>query len=164
MVLRRGLAVFVMMGLLVLMGGLAGTASAAPSPSGAPALSIAGAQGVVRAGGYTPIAIGGYDSASDLSVIVGLLSTSGDGHPQRAFFFHRGQFVGNDAPQPSATIRWIWSTDNVVALSYDLYRPGDPQCCPTAGGAIVRYQWNGSQVVPLDPIPTAATTAAASRR
>ncbi|ETA02438.1 hypothetical protein ThrDRAFT_03892 [Frankia casuarinae] len=164
MALRRGLAVSVMIGTFTLMGGIAGTASAASSTSGAPALGIANAAAVVRSAGYTPIVLGGYDRSNDLSVIVGLLSTSGDGHPQRAFFFHRGRFIGYDSPQPSATIRWIWSTDRVVALQYDLYRPSDPMCCPTAGGATVRYQWNGSSVVPLDPVPTANVSAARSRR
>ncbi|WP_313949807.1 MULTISPECIES: LppP/LprE family lipoprotein [Frankia] len=153
-----------MIGALVLVGGLAGSASAAPSAAGAPALSVAKASSVVRAAGYTPISLGGFDQNSDLSVIVGLRSTSADGHPQRAFFFHRGAYIGNDAQQSSATIRWIWSTDRVVALQYDLYKPGDPMCCPTAGGATVRYQWNGSSVTPLDPIPSAAFAAPAGRR
>ncbi|WP_243408085.1 LppP/LprE family lipoprotein [Frankia canadensis] len=168
-----------MIGVLTLVAGLTGTASAASSTpatptapvppaavgaSGVPALSAAKAGAVVRAAGYTPISFGGYDPGNDLSVIVGLLSTSGDGHPQRAFFFHRGAFVGNDAAQPSATIRWIWSTDREVALQYDLYRPDDPMCCPTAGGATVRYRWTGSSVTPLDALPNASTSAAASRR
>ncbi|WP_232291895.1 LppP/LprE family lipoprotein [Frankia sp. QA3] len=153
-----------LIGALVLVGGLTGSASAAPNAVGTPALSVAKASSVVRAAGYTPISLGGYDQNNDLSVIVGLRSTSADGHPQRAFLFHRGAFVGYDSPQPSATIRWIWSTDRVVALQYDLYKPGDPMCCPTAGGATVRYQWNGRSVTPLDPIPSAAFSAPASRR
>ncbi len=164
MTLRRRLAVSVMIGALILVGGPAGIASAAPSAVGVPALSASKASSVVRAAGYTPISLGGYDQNSDLSVIVGLRSTSADGHPQRAFFFHRGALIGQDLPQASATIRWIWSTDRVVALQYDLYKPGDPMCCPTAGGATVRYQWNGSSVTPLDPIPSAASSASASRR
>ncbi|CAO5260055.1 LppP/LprE lipoprotein [Frankia sp. AgKG'84/4] len=152
-----------MIGVLTLVAGLTGTAGAA-SGTGTPALGAAKATSVVRAAGYTPISFAGFDPGADLSVIVGLLSTSGDGHPQRAFLFHRGEFVGNDAPQPSATIRWIWSTDRVVALQYDLYRPGDPMCCPTVGGSTVRFQWNGATVTALDPVPTAAYSAAASRR
>ncbi|MCK9893578.1 LppP/LprE family lipoprotein [Frankia sp. AgB32] len=156
-----------MIGVLTLVAGLAGTAGAAGAASdtsGSPALGTAKASSVVRAAGYTPISFAGFDPGADLSVIVGLLSTSGDGHPQRAFLFHRGEFVGNDAPQPSATIRWIWSTDRVVALQYDLYRPDDPMCCPTAGGSTARFQWNGTSVTPLDPVPTAAYSAPASRR
>jgi hypothetical protein len=159
-----------MIGVLTLVAGLTGTASAASgtsgaaSAAGAPALSASKAAAVVRAAGYTPISFGGYDPANDLSVIIGLLSTSGDGHPQRAFFFHRGAFVGIDSPQPSATIRWIWSTDREVALQYDLYRPDDPMCCPTAGGSTVQYRWTGTGVTPLSVLPSADTSAAASRR
>jgi hypothetical protein len=156
-----------MIGALTLVVGLTGTATAAPGTPGgvgAPVLSTARAAALVRGAGYTPISFAGYDPGNDLSVIIGLLSTSVDGHPQRAFLFHRGTFVGYDSPQPSATIRWIWSTDRVVALQYDLYRPDDPMCCPTAGGATVRYQWNGSAATPLDLIPTAAMSAPVSRR
>ncbi|MCK9923163.1 LppP/LprE family lipoprotein [Frankia sp. AgPm24] len=167
----------VLVGALSLTGGLTSTATAtttgasgasgasdAPSAGQAAAQSTAKAAAVVRAAGYTPISFGGYDAANDLSVIIGLLSTSGDGHPQRAFLFHHATLVGYDAPQPSATIRWIWSTDRQVALQYDLYRPGDPMCCPSAGGATVRYAWNGSGVSRLDSLPSAATSAATSRR
>ncbi|MCK9877508.1 LppP/LprE family lipoprotein [Frankia sp. Ag45/Mut15] len=173
MTLRHGLAMSVLVGALSLTGGLTATATAAtgastvsdaPSAGQAAAQSTAKAAAVVRAAGYTPISFGGYDAANDLSVIIGLLSTSGDGHPQRAFLFHHATLVGYDAPQPSATIRWIWSTDRQVALQYDLYRPGDPMCCPSAGGATVRYAWNGSGVSRLDSLPSAATSAATSRR
>ncbi|WP_163550472.1 LppP/LprE family lipoprotein [Candidatus Frankia nodulisporulans] len=165
MTLRHGLAMSVLVGALSLTGGLTATATAATGASTVSDAPSAGqAAAVVRAAGYTPISFGGYDAANDLSVIIGLLSTSGDGHPQRAFLFHHATLVGYDAPQPSATIRWIWSTDRQVALQYDLYRPGDPMCCPSAGGATVRYAWNGSGVSRLDSLPSATTSAATSRR
>ena len=44
-------------------------------------------------------------------------------------------------------------TQRTVALLYILYRSGDPLCCPTGGGAIVRFRWNGSRLVALDRIP-----------
>lgn len=164
MTLRRRLAVSVMICVLALATGLVGAASAASGTSGSLASSVAKAGSVVRAAGYTPISYGGFDPGNDLSVIIGVLSTSADGHPQRAFLFHLATFIGYDTPQPSAAIRWIWSTDQVVALQYDLYHPDDPMCCPTAGGDTVRYQWNGTGVTPLDPIPSSALTAAAGRR
>ncbi|CAO5156030.1 LppP/LprE lipoprotein [Frankia sp. AiPs1] len=192
MTLRRNLAASMLVGALGFTGGLtaaASAASAAPAasatsgafspaaasspgggePGGASAAQTAAqntakAASVVRAAGYTPISLAGYDAGNDLSVIVGLLSTSGDGHPQRAFLFHHSTLVGYDAPQPSATIRWIWSTDREIALQYDLYRPGDPMCCPSAGGATVRFAWNGAGVSRLDPLPSADTSAVTSRR
>ncbi|MEX5707742.1 LppP/LprE family lipoprotein [Parafrankia sp. FMc6] len=150
--------------------GAVASSGAVASPSGpgssavvAGSLSLAEASGLVRGRGYTPITTDGYEPTHDLSVIVGRLSTSVDGHPQQAFFFHRGRFVGTDAAA-SAGVRWVWSTSEVVALQYDLYRPADPMCCPSAGAASVRFRWDGTSVVPLDPIPTSKWTAAESRR
>lgn len=167
--MRRLLFVSVLVAALVGAGLVTGS-SAAPAPSTDPssstadtALDLAGAQQVVRDHGYTPIQMNGYEPQFDLSVVVGMLSTSADGHPQQAFLFHRGTFVGTDTT-PSAAVRWVWSTGNVVALQYDLYRSDDPMCCPSAGAATVRYQWDGDSVVPQDPIPTSDWEASASRR
>lgn len=135
------------------------TGTAAP----AGALTTARAANIVHGRGYTPLGVEGYTASMPLSVIVGRLSTSVDGHPQQAFFFHEGRFVGTDVAA-SANVRWVWSTGDTVALQYDLYRPDDPMCCPSAGASTVRYHWNGSAVVPLDPIPSNSWSAPASRR
>jgi hypothetical protein len=173
--MRRAVLIFVLAATALLTGApstalgvsAAGPPSASPStasPStGAGGLTSAQAAGVVRDHGYTPLTVDGYSPTFDLSVIVGVLSASADGHPQQAFFFHRGQFAGTGGTQ-SANVRWVWSTGDVVALQFDLYRPGDPMCCPSAGAATVRYQWNGSTVTPLDPIPTSSWSAPTSRR
>ncbi|WP_238438442.1 LppP/LprE family lipoprotein, partial [Frankia nepalensis] len=139
-------------------------ASTATATAPAGGLSTAEAAAAVRARGYTPADTSGYDPDRALSVIVGMLATSADGHPQRAFFFHDGRFVGTDAAEPSATIGWIWSTDDTVALQYQLYRPSDPMCCPTAGAATVRFRWTGATVASLDPLPSTSWDAPASRR
>ncbi|KLL10119.1 MULTISPECIES: LppP/LprE family lipoprotein [Protofrankia] len=143
--------------------------SAAPvsAPSSGSASGTDGtetATAVVREHGYTPTGTAGYHPDNDLSVIVGRWTAAVDGHPQQAFLFHHGRLVGTDTQLPSATVEWLWSTDDVVALSYQLYRPDDPLCCPTAGAATVRYQWNGTTAVPLDPVPPADWSASASRR
>ena len=44
-------------------------------------------------------------------------------------------------------------TPTVITLSYTLYGPTDPNCCPTGGTQSVRFQWNGTSLTPLDPIP-----------
>ncbi|WP_026311067.1 LppP/LprE family lipoprotein [Parafrankia elaeagni] len=141
--------------------GTPGAGSAAAVPGGG--LTAAQAASLVRGQGYTPLGVSGYEPGFALSVIVGRLSTSVDGHPQQAFFFHRGRYVGTGTT-PSAGVRWVWSTSDVVALQYDLYRPGDPMCCPSAGAAAVRFGWDGSGVVPLDPIPSSDWSAPLSRR
>jgi hypothetical protein len=36
---------------------------------------------------------------------------------------------------------------------YVLYRRQDPLCCPTGGGKIVRFRWNGRRFRALDRSP-----------
>ena len=43
-----------------------------------------------------------------------------------------------------------------MAFLYVLYRRSDPECCPTGGGTIVRFRWNGKRVIRLDPLPPRA--------
>ena len=88
-----------------------------------------------------------------MNVLVGTFTRSADGYNKRAFFFYRGRYLGTDAAQPSSDVGEIWGDGETVALLYVLYRPQDPLCCPTGGGAIVRFHWNGRRLVALDPIP-----------
>ena len=132
-----------------------------PTPPGG---SLAAALAAVRRAGYTPADVSGYDPGRTLSVIVAVLSGSADGHPQRAFFFHDGQPAGNDSTSASAALSWVWSTDDTVAIQYQLYRPSDPMCCPSAGAATVRFRWSGGKVSPLDTVPTTSWSAATGRR
>src|SRR4051812_2402637 len=67
----------------------------------------------------------------------------GDGRLQRIWFFHGSHFVGNDARDSSGWIQGLWRNGNTIVFLYVLYRPTDPECCPTGGGKIVRYRWNG---------------------
>jgi hypothetical protein len=136
--------------------------AAAPAPTGG--LTAAAAEALVRSHGYTPVDTSGYDPSRALSVIIGILSGSADGHPQQAFFFHNGHYVGTDTAEPSATESWVWSTGDTVAIQYQLYRPDDPMCCPSAGAATVRFRWSGGSASPLDTVPTTSWGAVTSRR
>jgi hypothetical protein len=69
------------------------------------------------------------------------------------WFFRRGRFVGNDAPTSSKDIRDVWRDGVTIAFLYVLYRPDDPNCCPTGGAKIVRFRWTGKSVTRLDPLP-----------
>jgi len=51
-----------------------------------------------------------------------------------------------------------------MALQYQLYRPDDPMCCPTAGATTVRFAWNGTTAAPLDRLPSTGWNAPAGRR
>ncbi|WP_045876417.1 LppP/LprE family lipoprotein [Pseudofrankia sp. DC12] len=144
--------------------GAAIAAASPPASSHTPAAGLNLAVGAVKAAGYTPADTSGYDASRSLSVIIGILTGSADGHPQQAFLFHDGRYVGVDAGVPSASTSWVWSTNDTVALQYQLYRPDDPMCCPTAGATTVRFVWNGTTVKPVDPLPPAGWDAPTSRR
>jgi hypothetical protein len=84
-----------------------------------------------------------------------------DGRDAHAWFFERGRFIGADVPTGSKS-HWIfgshqiiglWRDGDTVALLYVLYRPSDPECCATGGGAVVRYRLKAGSVHRLDPLP-----------
>lgn len=127
----------------------------APAPttvdSPAPGLDLTGARGYLTARGYDP-ADTAWSGGSTLTALVGIRKDSADGHYQRAFFFVNGRPIGYDTADPSAGIRITTSSADTVTLRYSLYSQHTALCCPD-GAATVRYHWNGSHLVPLDPIP-----------
>jgi hypothetical protein len=76
-----------------------------------------------------------------------------DGRHQRVWFFVGRRVVGVDSPTSSREIVGLWRDSDTIAFLYVLYRRDDSNCCPSGGGAIVRFQWNGRRVVALDPMP-----------
>jgi len=114
--------------------------------------------------GYTVKSTSSYNEGNTLRVLIGVATGSADGYNQRAFFFVNNDYIGTDTLNPSATVNPNWQTNDTVSLSYPLYRPSDPMCCPTGGAAQVRYYWNGARLVPLDPIPSDDWKAPLSRR
>ena len=91
-----------------------------------------------------------------LHVLIGTAAQSADGYSQQAFFFVRGHFLRTDLPDTSAAIHLAWRNDTTIALSYVVYKPNEPMCCPTGGALIVRYKWDGTKLRALDPVPSAA--------
>ena len=81
---------------------------------------------------------------------------AGDGRDQHVWFFDGTRFVGTDARKSSHDIVGVWRDDKRLAFLYVLYRQFDPECCPTGGGTIVRFRWNGKRVIRLDPLPPRA--------
>jgi hypothetical protein len=112
----------------------------------------AAAAAVVRGKGYTPD-LKSWDSFFKLNVLIGTFTRSADGYNKRAFFFLGRRYLGTDAAAPSASLQEVWRDDRTIALLYILYRTNDPNCCPTGGGKIVRFRWNGKRIVALDRIP-----------
>jgi hypothetical protein len=87
------------------------------------------------------------------NVLIGTYRQSADGYNKRAFFFLGDRYLGADARRPSAQVREVWRDDRTIALLYVLYRRSDALCCPTAGGAIVRFDLRGLRAVARDRIP-----------
>ena len=112
----------------------------------------AAAAAIVKTKGYRPD-LSTWDSFFKLNVLIGTFASSADGYNKRAFFFFGRRYLGTDAAAPSAQLEEVWRDDKTIALLYILYRGSDPNCCPTGGGAIVRFRWNGSRLVALDRIP-----------
>src|SRR3954452_2715095 len=125
------------------------------TPSAPPPGTLAQARAKVSAEGYNVNNASDYDPSRTLRVLVGTRKDSGDGYAKRAFFFVGGRYIGTDTSDDSASNRVEGQDDATVTLPYALYGGKDPLCCP-GGTARVRYQWNGSRLVPLDPIPSAS--------
>lgn len=88
-----------------------------------------------------------------LNVIVGA-SREGSGQLDWAFFFVNGKYIGTDTSEPSQQIDHIDSPDSTtLILQYGTFDSDDPLCCPS-GTTNVRYRWNGTKLIPLDPIPS----------
>lgn len=97
-----------------------------------------------------------------LNAIVGILKTSGDGKYQHAFFFVDGRYIGTDTTKPSAEIGVKNTADDLVTATYGIFKPTDALAAPSSHRS-VRFEWNGSKLVPLDPIPPVATNETAGR-
>lgn len=142
--MKKWLAVLAVVTLLVAVAG----ADASRRNRG----DLAAAVTLLKKKGYRPDTHT-WDSSFKLNMLIGTFAKSADGYNKRAFFFLGRRYLGTDAAAPSAQVQEVWRDDRTIALLYILYRRNDPLCCPTAGGAIVRFEWNGSRLVALDPIP-----------
>jgi hypothetical protein len=67
------------------------------------------------------------------------------------FFFVDGQAVGMQYFTASSSS--IGVDDSTYAITYAVYRSGDPHCCPAGGQTTVRFHWDGASLVRLDPMP-----------
>jgi hypothetical protein len=135
-----------------------------------PSFTLALTWQAVRDKGYEVVDASQVSTANRLNVIIG--RSEGDYSKMHAFFFGGNDYLGTDTISPSGHVDLSWTLNAsfaspgsaVVALLYTLYRSEDDVCCPTAGGAIVRYALAGDRVQPLDPIPTDDPRASPSRR
>ena len=127
-------------------------------------ISLQAATERVKREGYVVQSTGTYLEQERLRVLVGVRTGSADTRDQRAFFFLGNDYLGTDTFESSAQVGVVGQSRDTVSLAYTLYKPTDAMCCPTGGQALVRFFWNGSNLVPLDPIPSSDQTAPLSRR
>jgi hypothetical protein len=125
---------------------------------------LGAALAVVKAHGYSASDSNDYHPSQTLRVLVGTRTGSSGGHGQQAFFFVGDRYIGTDASAPSASVKVTAQSDTEVTLAYSLYRPHDQPCCASGGQAIVRFQLNNGQLVPLGSIPPVESQTGLSRQ
>ena len=137
----------------------------APQPGGDQTSGgLTAAEATVRRQGYTPTDTATYHPDQTLRVLIGVRTGSGDGYNQQAFFFLRDRYLGTDTKDPSAGIAVVSQGDTQVTLRYPLYRPKDPNCCPSGGLRPVTYVLDNGRLEPQGTIPSASGSAPLSRR
>ena len=103
--------------------------------------------------GYTASQIVPPQPNDDLDAVPAVCSDSGDGYCQIVFFFHRGQLIGVDHAQGETSVSIAWQNGQTVAAVYPQYGANDPMCCASGNPVTVQFGWNGSDAVPLTPLP-----------
>jgi hypothetical protein len=105
----------------------------------------------VRRQGFTTLKLRDYDPKATLRVLVGRPVGDAAGG-QRAFFFVKDRFLGNDATAPSSKLTVARTGKATVTLSYGVYAPGDSAGAPSARKR-VRFRLEGERLRALDTIP-----------
>jgi hypothetical protein len=104
--------------------------------------------------GYTLANDSTWNPDATLNAVTGTMMGGATGRGMHVFFFVDAErYLGTDTFYNSNSVGITWQDDTTVAVEYVLYNDGDPGCCPTAGSAVVRFHWNGDELVPLDDIP-----------
>lgn len=129
----------------------AATATCAPAAQAASS-ALVDAVAVVKSKGYTPDSTRHYKPWAKLRVLVATATGSASGNNQQAFFFVGRRYIGTATSVPRASLAYVGQTSTRVRLEFGVFGPGSGDCCPTSH-RIVRFQWNGKRLVPLDRIP-----------
>jgi len=127
------------------------TPTATPSPTATPKptpvplspgqkAARAAAAKVVTDKGFEVVRLRDYEPRRKLRVLIGRQTSGGR---SLAFFFVDDRYIGNDTTSASSEIRVRRKRDTITTLRYKTAtRPVD-----------VRFQWDGTQLAPLDAIP-----------
>ena len=101
--------------------------------------------------GFKPVRIADWHPEHTLRVLIGRDDTGAE----RAFFFVKRRFVGNDDATASASVRVSAARENGVTLTYRLFGPTDQACCPKGERAKVTFRWSDGTLVPAAEVPPA---------
>jgi LppP/LprE lipoprotein len=101
--------------------------------------------------GFRPVRIADWHPEHTLRVLIG----RDDAGAERAFFFVKRRFVGNDDATASATVRVSSARENGVTLTYRLYGDADEDCCPKGERVKVTFRWKDGTLVPAGEVPPA---------
>ena len=105
----------------------------------------------MRQKGFTTLKQSDYDPKATFRVLIGRpVGDSAGGN--RAFFFMKDTFLGNDALGPSTKLTVAKTGKVTVTLSYGVYASGDPAGRPSARKK-VRFRLEGTRIHALDTIP-----------
>ena len=72
--------------------------------------------------------------------------------------------VGDDTPDFSASLTVSWVSGTEFVVTYAIYRAGDQACCPGGGIAAVGFEWTGSRLAAMRPVPSPASRNGRTRR
>ena len=105
----------------------------------------------MRQKGFTTLKQSDYDPKATFRVLIGRpVGDSAGGN--RAFFFMKDTFLGNDALSPSTKLTVAKTGKLTVTLSYGVYASGDAAGAPS-GRKKVRFRLEGTRIHALDTIP-----------
>lgn len=105
----------------------------------------------LRDQGFTPVRLADWHPEHTLRVLIGRDETGAE----RAFFFVRRKFVGNDDATASATVRVAAARPHGVTLTYRLFGPADEACCPKGERVRVTFRWKDGTLAPAAEVPAA---------
>lgn len=106
----------------------------------------------VRREGHEPVELADYRADHVLRVLIGRpVGTTPAG--RRAFFFVRGEYIGQDAATGSIKLRPGRQLTREITLVYTLYDQGDRECCPSGGDTRVHFRWTGDALEPREQVP-----------
>jgi hypothetical protein len=101
--------------------------------------------------GFKPVRVADWHPEHTLRVLIG----RDDAGVERAFFFVKRRFVGNDDAVASAFVRVSAARENGVTLTYRLFGPTDDACCPKGERVKVAFRWQDGTLAPAADVPPA---------